>query len=57
MGAVTRRGDIDKRRRRTAKIKKIKARIAKAKDGREVAKLVEKIYRIHPFYPIQGESK
>lgn len=57
MGAVTRRAEIDKRRRRKAKLKRLRERIAKAKDGREVQKIVEKILRVHPFYPIQTDGK
>jgi len=54
MGAFTRRQEIDRRRRRRAKIKKLKVKIAKTKDGKDVAKLVEKIKRIAPHYAIQG---
>jgi hypothetical protein len=35
------------------KIKQLKAKIAKAKDGKDIAKLVEKIKKISPQYPIQ----
>lgn len=52
MGRVTRNEEIARRRRRTAKIKKLKLRIQKAKDASEIKKLVEKIYRVHPFYPM-----
>jgi len=54
MGAFTRRQDIDRRRRRRAKIKQLKTKIAKAKDGKEIAKVVEKIKKISPHYNIQG---
>lgn len=57
MSAVTRKYEINKRRRRRNKIKKIRAQIAKAKDGQVVQKLVAKILRIHPHYPIQQNSK
>lgn len=53
MGAFTRRQDIDRRRRRRAKIQQIKTKISKAKDGKDIAKLVEKIKRISPHYSIQ----
>lgn len=55
MGAFTRRQEIDRRRRRRSKIKQLKTRITKAKDGKEIAKLVEKIKRISPHYNIQGQ--
>lgn len=53
MGAFTRRQEIDRRRRRRSKIKQLKAKIAKAGDGKDIAKIVEKIKRISPQYPIQ----
>ena len=53
MGAFTRRQEIDKRRRRRSKIKQLKTKIAKAKDGKEIAKFIEKIKRISPHYSIQ----
>lgn len=56
MGAFTRRQEIDRRRKRRSKIKQLKAKITKAKDGKDIAKLVEKIKRISPHYPIQGEA-
>lgn len=52
MGRVTRKEEISRTRRRKAKIAKLKKRIQKAKDPSEVKKLVEKIYRVHPFYPM-----
>ena len=52
MGRVTRRQDIDRKRTRRAKLKRLREKIAKAKDGVQIQKLVEKIYRVSPFYPI-----
>lgn len=57
MSAVTRKYEIAKRRRRRNKIRKLRLKIAKAKDGAVVQKLVAKILRIHPHYPIQQNSK
>jgi len=54
MGAFTSRQEIDRRRRRRAKIKKLKNKIAKGAGGQEVAKIVEKIKKISPHYSIQG---
>jgi len=53
MGAFTRRQEIDRRRRRRAKIQQLKAKISKAKDGKDIERLVEKIKKISPQYPIQ----
>lgn len=52
MGRVTRKEEIARKRRRKAKLAKLRNKIQKAKDPNEVKKLVEKIYRVHPFYPM-----
>jgi len=54
MGAFTRRQEIDRRRRRRSKIKQLKTKIAKAKDNKDIGKLVEKIKKISPHYTIQS---
>ena len=54
MGAFTRRQEIDRRRRRRNKIKKLKAKITKGAGGQEIAKIIEKIKKISPHYSIQG---
>ncbi len=53
MGRFTRRPEIDRRRRRRAKIGRIKAKLMKTTDKNEIGKLIEKIKKIHPFYPMQ----
>lgn len=57
MGRVTRKHDIARRRRRTQKIKKIRQRIAKAKDANQVAKLVAKIKKLNCLYPVANLNK
>lgn len=54
MGAFTRRQEIDKRRRRRSKIKKLKLKITKGASGQDAAKIIEKIKKISPHYSIQG---
>lgn len=56
MGRVVRRHTIDRRRRRRAKILKIRAKIAKAKNAPEVQQLIQKLLRVHPHYPIANVS-
>lgn len=52
MGAFTRRQEIDKRRRRRSKIKKLKAKIAKGASAQDAAKIIEKVKKISPHYSI-----
>ncbi len=56
MGRFTRRPEIARKRRRYAKIKKLKARIAKAKDAKEIQLHLTKIHKINPFYRIQAPA-
>ena len=53
MGRFTRRPEIDRKRRRRAKIGKLKQKMAKTQDKGETEKLMAKIRRIHPFYPFE----
>lgn len=54
MGRFTRRQDIDRRRRRQSKIKKLKAKLVKAKSTSETQALVTKIQLVSPNYPLQA---
>lgn len=53
MSQIVRRKEIARRRRRRAKITKLKAKIAKGKDAKEIGRLMEKIKTISPNYPFQ----
>ncbi len=56
MGRVTRREDIRRKRTRRAKIKHLKAKIQKAGPA-QVQSIIEKIKKISPFYPVQGDKR
>lgn len=52
MSKVVRRYEINKRRARRNKIRKIRQRIARAKGPAEVQHLMAKLKKISPFYPV-----
>lgn len=56
MGRFTKREKIDRHRRRKAKIRKLKARIAKAKDNKQIQVYLAKIHKINPFYRLQNQT-
>lgn len=53
MGAVTRVKEIGRRRTRRNKIRKLRARMARAKTSTERQALVAKLMKVSIFYPIQ----
>ena len=55
MSRVIRRSEIRRRRARKAKIKRLKAKIKKA-GPEQIQLIVEKLRRVSPFYPVQGEK-
>lgn len=52
MGQVTRKHEIRKRRARRNKIRKLRARLARAKNQTEIQNILNKIRKVHLFYPI-----
>lgn len=52
MGRITRRPEIQRRRRRRAKIQKLKAKLKKASTSHQVQVLIEKIRVVSPSYPV-----
>jgi hypothetical protein len=56
MGRFTRRQDIDRRRRRRTKIAKLKLKLAKVQDRNDLDKIMDKIHKIHPFYPMATKA-
>ena len=57
MSQVTRRKEIDRRRARRNKIRKLRQRIARAKNQSEVQLLLAKIRKVSPFYPTHQLSE
>lgn len=57
MGRVVRKYEIQRRRRRRNKIKKIRTKLAREKNTGIIEKLISKLRRIHPFYPMQNIGK
>jgi hypothetical protein len=53
MSRVTRRSEIDRRRARRNKIRKLRARMARAKNSSEVQTLLARLKKAAPAYPHQ----
>jgi hypothetical protein len=47
---VEKKSELKRRRHRRAKMFKLKARLAAAKDGRERETIIKKIHRLSPFW-------
>ena len=50
MSHVERKSELKRKRTRRAKIRKLRARMARVKSGGEVEALVQKIQKISPFW-------
>ncbi|MBI4403707.1 MAG: hypothetical protein HY537_06085 [Deltaproteobacteria bacterium] len=53
MAPLQRMNELRRRRKRRAKLLKLRARLAKAKNQDEIQKLIQKLKRVSPFYPVQ----
>jgi hypothetical protein len=51
MAYIERKNELKRRRKRRNKIKKLRAKMARAKHGAEIQSLVQKIKKISPLYP------
>lgn len=51
MSQVTRRKEIDRRRARRNKIRKLRHRLTRAKNQSEIQIILTKIRKVSPFYP------
>jgi hypothetical protein len=54
---VERRVELNRRYQRKAKLTKLKAKLAKAKDGRERDAVLKKIHVISPFWKEETAAK
>jgi hypothetical protein len=54
MGRVERTRELARRRARRAKLKKFRARFAKAKTEAEKADLIAKVHRLSPFAKLES---
>ncbi|MCS6978218.1 MAG: hypothetical protein NZM31_14590 [Gemmatales bacterium] len=59
MAHVERKSELRRRRTRRAKIRKLRAKLAQAKNPTEAEQIIAKIKRISPFWspPEQSQSK
>jgi hypothetical protein len=53
---VERKSELKRRRHRRAKMLKLKAKLAHAKDGRERDAALKKIHRLSPFWTQPAEA-
>jgi hypothetical protein len=51
--AIQRQKDLRRRRRRHAKVRKLRAQLAKVRTESERQRLIEKLHRTSPFAPLE----
>jgi uncharacterized protein DUF6800 len=56
MSHIERKTELKRRRHRRAKIKKLRAKLAKAKNPHEAQLVVQRIKKISPFWHQPGEA-
>jgi Family of unknown function (DUF6800) len=56
MSHIERKSELKRRRHRRAKIKKLRAKLAKAKNPHEAQLVTQRIKKISPFWHLPGEA-